>query len=125
VHAHVPDNPDVIGMPTFSNILRPLRASISAMSCGVETADDGAGDRHLCASVSWMSPVPGAGRRSVVEVAPVGILEELLERLRHHRATPHHRRVGVDRKPIDIACSSYASSGCVVLPWRVPAFREA
>ena len=47
-----------IGMPTFSNILRPLRASISAMSCGVVTITAPV-TGTFCASVSWMSPVPG------------------------------------------------------------------
>ena len=45
-------------MPTFSNILRPLRASISAMSCGVVTITAPV-TGTFCASVSWMSPVPG------------------------------------------------------------------
>jgi hypothetical protein len=34
----------------------------------------------------------------VVEVAPVGVLQQLLERLRHHRPAPDHRRIGVDQK---------------------------
>jgi hypothetical protein len=50
--------------------------------------------------------VAGAGRHvddQVVDLAPVGVLEQLLERLRHHR--PRHT-IGVSmsiRKPIDIA----------------------
>ena len=47
-----------IGMPTFSNILRPLRASMRAMSCGVVTMTAPV-TGTFCASVSWMSPVPG------------------------------------------------------------------
>ena len=47
-----------IGMPTFSNILSPLRASISAMSWGVVTMTAPV-TGTFCASVSWMSPVPG------------------------------------------------------------------
>ncbi len=47
-----------IGMPTFSNILSPLRASMSAMSCGVVTMTAPV-TGTFCASVSWMSPVPG------------------------------------------------------------------
>ena len=46
------------GTSTFSNILSALRASSSAMSCGVVTISaPETGTRWL--SVSWMSPVPG------------------------------------------------------------------
>ena len=46
------------GTCTFWNISSPLRASASAMSCGVVTMTAPlTGTR--CASVSWMSPVPG------------------------------------------------------------------
>ncbi len=45
-------------MPTFSNILSPLRASMSAMSCGVVTMIAPV-TGTFWASVSWMSPVPG------------------------------------------------------------------
>ena len=87
-----------IGTPTFSNILRPLRASSSAMSCGVVTitapvTGTFCDERQL--------DVAGAGRHvddQVVEVAPVGVLQQLLERLRDHRAAPDHRRVGVDQE---------------------------
>ncbi len=47
-----------IGMPTFSNILSPLRASISAMSCGVVTMMAPV-TGTFCASVNCVSPVPG------------------------------------------------------------------
>ena len=46
------------GTETFSNIFSPLRASASAMSCGVVTITAPATGTR-CASVSWMSPVPG------------------------------------------------------------------
>ena len=45
-------------MPTFSNILRPFLASISAMSCGVVTITAPV-TGTFWASVNWMSPVPG------------------------------------------------------------------
>ncbi|MDR8834885.1 hypothetical protein FEQ02_05971 [Burkholderia pseudomultivorans] len=45
-------------MPTFSNIFRPFFASSSAMSCGVVTITAPVTGTR-CASVSWMSPVPG------------------------------------------------------------------
>ena len=85
-------------MPTFSNIFRPFLASISAMSCGVVTMTAPV-TGTCCASVSWMSPVPG-GRSidEVVEVLPVGLRQQLLQRLRDHRAAPHHRLVDVDQQ---------------------------
>ncbi len=87
-----------MGTFTFSNILRPLRASISAMSCGVVTMMAPV-TGTFCASVSWMSPVPGGKvDDQVVDVAPVGVAQELLERLRDHRPAPDHRRVGVDQE---------------------------
>ena len=46
------------GTPTFWNIATALRASISAMSCGVVTISAPVTGTR-CASVSWMSPVPG------------------------------------------------------------------
>ena len=50
-------------MLTFSNILRPLRASMSAMSWGVVTITAPVTGTR-CASVNWMSPVPG-GRSTI------------------------------------------------------------
>jgi hypothetical protein len=47
-----------MGTPTFSNIFRPLRASSSAMSCGVVTMTAPVRGTR-CDSVSAMSPVPG------------------------------------------------------------------
>ena len=46
------------GTLTFSNIAKPLRASISAMSCGVETITAPA-SATCCAIVNCASPVPG------------------------------------------------------------------
>ena len=61
------------GTETFSNIFRPLRASASAMSCGVVTITAPATGTR-CASVSWMSPVPGRHvDHQVVERAPFGL----------------------------------------------------
>jgi hypothetical protein len=76
---------------TFSNIFRPLRASISAMSCGVVT---------ITAPVTAPSRqrqlgVAGARRHvddQIVDVAPVGLVQQLVERLGDHRAAPDHRR---------------------------------
>ena len=47
-----------IGTSTFSNILKPLRASSRAMSCGVVTITAPLTGMR-CDRVSWMSPVPG------------------------------------------------------------------
>ena len=46
------------GTSTLRNISRPLRASISATSCGVETITAPVSGT-CCASVSCASPVPG------------------------------------------------------------------
>ena len=54
----VPDELRRIGTPTVSNIVRPFLASMSAMSCGVVTITAPV-TGTFCASVSWMSPVPG------------------------------------------------------------------
>src|SRR5690348_166712 len=47
-----------MGIPTFSNILSPFRASSSAISCGVVTMTAPV-TGTFCASVNWISPVPG------------------------------------------------------------------
>ncbi|CFU08527.1 Uncharacterised protein [Bordetella pertussis] len=47
-----------MGTCTFWNMRRPLRASSSAMSCGVVTMTAPA-TGTFCARVSAMSPVPG------------------------------------------------------------------
>jgi len=57
VYCHVLDDAED-RMLTFSNILRPFLASISAMSCGVVTMTAPV-TGTCCAKVSWMSPVPG------------------------------------------------------------------
>ena len=46
------------GTSTLRNMLSALRASSSAMSCGVETITAPASGTR-CAMVSWASPVPG------------------------------------------------------------------
>jgi hypothetical protein len=69
----------------LSNILRPLRASMSAMSCGVVTITAPV-TGTLCASVSWMCQYRAAGPPIIVEFAPA--YPEKLSCLRHHRAAP-------------------------------------
>ena len=95
-----------IGTPTFSNILRPLRASISAMSCGVVTitapvTGTFCDERQL--------DVAGAGRQvddQVVEVAPVGLAAAAARAPASPsaRARPSACPASI-RKPIDIACT--------------------
>ena len=98
VGAHARHVLDVPGIQhaDLSNIFSPRRASINAMSCGVVTITAPvSGTRWL--SVSWMSP--DARRHvdeQVVEVAPVGLAQQLLEGLGRHHA-PDHQVVGLDR----------------------------
>ena len=81
---------------TLVNMASPLRASISATSCGVVTmtapeSGDLLRQREL--------GVAGARRQvdhQEVERAPLDVGEELLDRLHHHRTAPDHRRVGVE-----------------------------
>ena len=57
------------GTITFSNIRTPRRASISAMSCGVETITAPA-RLTRCAIVSCASPVPGGMSTTMMSSAP-------------------------------------------------------
>src|SRR5450755_3683826 len=82
------------GTFTFWNIARPLRASMSATSCGVVTmtAPESATFR---VRVSCASPVPGGKstrRKSCVT-------QERLDGLEDHRPAPDHRRVDVHQEP--------------------------
>ena len=77
--------------------MRPLRASISARSCGVDTMTAPASGTR-CAMVSCASPVPGG--MSTIRMssgAPLHVAHELLQRAHHHRAAPDGRRVGAAR----------------------------
>ena len=61
--------------------------------------DDGTSHRHLLRERQL--DVASARRHvdhEVVEVLPVGLTQQLLQRLRHHRAAPHHRLVGIDQQ---------------------------
>src|SRR5207237_4290891 len=61
--------------------------------------DDGTGDRHFLRQREL--DVAGAGRKiddQIIDIAPVRILQKLLERLRDHRPAPYHRRVDVDQE---------------------------
>jgi hypothetical protein len=61
--------------------------------------DHRAGHRHLLGQGEL--DVAGARRQvdhQVVDVAPLRVAEQLLQRLGHHRAAPDHRRFGVDQE---------------------------
>ena len=86
------------------------------MSCGVVT---------ITAPVSGTRcderelDVAGAGRHvddQVVEVAPVGLAQQLLERLRDHRPAPDHRLVGLDQEADRHHLHAVAIIGSIVLP---------
>ena len=80
-----------IRMPTFSAIAAARTATCWAAGCGVVTIDD-LGPRQQLAERD--RDVAGAGRHvddERVELAPVDVREELLERAVQHRAAPHHR----------------------------------
>ena len=85
------------GTSTFWNMRSPLRASSSAMSCGVVTMTAPlTGTR--CDKVSWCRPCPAACRRSGNRARPSACLQQLHQRLRHHRAAPDHRLLCVDQE---------------------------
>jgi multidrug efflux pump subunit AcrA (membrane-fusion protein) len=68
--------------------------------------DHRAGQRHALAQREL--DVAGARRHvdeQVVQVAPVGLAQQLLQRLRGHRAAPDHGLSASTRKPIDITCT--------------------
>ena len=81
------------GTSTFWNMLSPLRASSSAMSCGVETITAPASGT-CCASVSCASPVPGGMSTTMMSSSPHSTSRSICcKRARHHRPAPDHRRV--------------------------------
>ena len=61
--------------------------------------DHHAGDRHLLRERQL--DISGARRHiddQVIEIAPVGLRQQLLQCLRDHRSAPHHRLIGVDQQ---------------------------
>ena len=86
------------GMCTLSNICLARTTSASATSCGVVTSTAPAarmllrdGERH----------VAGARRQvdhQVVELAPVHVAQQLLERAVQHRPAPDERLVRLDQE---------------------------
>ena len=104
------------GMSTLRNMLRPLRASIRARSCGVDTMTAPASGTR-CAMVSCTSPVPGGMSTIMMSSSP-----QETSRISCSSApiTIGPRQiVGVSagtRKPIDIAFSPQAVIGSSTLP---------
>ena len=61
--------------------------------------DDRAGHRHALGERQL--DIAGAGgqvHHQVVDLAPLGLVQQLLQRLGHHRPAPHHRGVRVDQE---------------------------
>src|SRR5690606_5277805 len=78
--------------------------------------DDGTRDRDLLREREL--DIAGAGGQiddEIVEVAPARVLQELLERLSHHRPAPHHGGVDVDEKPDGDCLQPMALHGLEVL----------
>jgi hypothetical protein len=105
------DRRDGMGMLTFSNIAIPRRASISAMSCGVETMTAPASGT-CCAMVSWASPVPGGRSTTRMSRSPhatsrsIWVIAEITIAPRQIMALSSSTR-----KPIDITLTPKRSSG--------------
>ena len=90
------------GTSTFLNMLRPLRASISARSCGVETMTAPASGT-CWAMVSWASPVPGGMSTTSTSSAPQSTSRSIC--VSADMTIGPRQIIGVSsstRKPIDI-----------------------
>ena len=97
VHAHVLDDSEH-GHVDLLEHLEAL-AGVGQRDVLRRRDDHGARDRHALREREL--DVAGAGRHvddEVVEVAPVGIAQQLGQRLRDHRAAPHHRLLRVDQE---------------------------
>ena len=96
-------------IPVFCAICAARTATCCAAGCGVVTTSASARGRS-CPSDIATSPVPGWHvHEQRVELAPVHVREELLERLVQHRAAPHDRRVlleeEADRHELEVAAN--------------------
>ena len=91
------------GTSTLRNMLRPLRASSSAMSCGVETITAPASGTRW-AMVSWASPVPGGMSTTSTSSSPQSTSRSICSSALW--TIGPRQIIGVSsstRKPIDIA----------------------
>jgi hypothetical protein len=107
-----------IGIPTFSNILRPLRASMRAMSWGVVTMTAPV-TGTFCASVSWMSPVPGGQvDHEVIELAPLGSVRSCSSAWVTIGPRQTIGRIGLDEEADAHRLDAVPSMGSIVFPSR-------
>src|SRR3569832_1823138 len=97
VQAHVLDHPD----DGDADLLEHLETLARVNQRDVLRRGDDHRARHRHALCQRQLDVAGAGRQvdhQVVEVVPVGIVQQLLQRLGDHRATPDHGRFDVDQE---------------------------
>ena len=87
-----------IGTSTLRNMLMPLRASISARSCGVETMTAPASGT-CWAMVSWASPVPGGMSTTITSSSPQATSRSIcISACMTIGPAPDHRRLLVDEE---------------------------
>jgi hypothetical protein len=61
--------------------------------------DDRSGHRHALGKRQLdVAGTGGQVHHQVIDVPPLGFVQQLLQRLGHHRSPPHHRGVGVDQE---------------------------
>ncbi len=100
--------------PVFSNISAARRASISAISCGVETMTTPSSFSR-CTRVSWMSPVPGGRSMTSTSAGSCAVPQLEFIRLRSADDAIGPRQMLAapfsTMKPIDITLIPQASRG--------------
>ena len=95
---HVLDRRRAAACPFVRAICAARLATSWASGCGVVTTTASARG-SICPSEIETSPVPGGmSTTQHVELAPVDVLQELLERAVQHRPAPHQRLVVVDEE---------------------------
>ena len=111
------------GTSVFSNMRTPRRASINAMSCGVDTMTAPL-RLTFCAMVSCASPVPGGMSTIRMSSAPQCTWPIICS---NAPITIGPRQIiavsGSTRKPIDMADRPHACNG-TILPSRVSGLRS-
>ena len=86
-------------MLVFCAISAARAATSCASGCGVVTTTASARGRSWPSEIATL-PVPGGmSTTERVELAPVDVCQELLERSVQHRAAPHHGLVVVEEEP--------------------------
>ena len=97
MQAHVFDHAD----DGNTHLLKHFQTLARVDQCDVLRRGDNhrAGHRHaLCQRQLDVASTRRQINHKIIEFAPVGVVQQLLERLRHHRATPHHGGLDVDQK---------------------------